>query len=215
MFRTLTSRLTLWQTALFGALSIMIFCLIYLVLKSNLRQRMDEELINESGEFEAIYHARGAGALRAEFKLESESEGVKRVFYRLFSPDLKDLIASDLGSWKGLGSPPPMAAAIPPGGESLATITIAGQRHNARVIYRRFSDGSIVQIGATVEDDDKLLENIRKIFGTAIVMVLFCGGAIGWFVAKRAMRGVDRVTRTAARIGPGDFGVRVPSRNEG
>lgn len=215
MFRTLTSRLTLWQTALFGALALVIFCLVYFILKSNLRQRMDEELINESSEFETLYHARGAEALRAEFKLESESEGVKRVFYRFFSPDMRERFASDLGSWKGLGPPPPMVAGIPTGMKSLATISIAGQRHNARVIYRKFSDGNVVQLGATLEDDDELLGGIREIFGIAIVLMLLCGGAIGWFVATRAMRGVERVTHAAIRIGPTEFGTRLPSHNEG
>lgn len=215
MLRTLTSRLTLWHTALFAALSVLLFGLVSLALKTNLRARMDEELRNESGELEKLYRRDGIEALRSEFRTEGESEGFKRVFFRFFSSTGEQVLASNMSAWGGLGAPPPAAAALPPGGALLTTVSVTRRPHDARVIYKKTGDGCLIQIGVTTEDDDHLLAHIHKVFGATIAVMLLFGGAAGYFVAKKAMRGVEGVTKTAVRIGRGDFTHRVPLAGKG
>ena len=170
MFRTVTARLALWLAVLYTVLSVTVFGLLYVTLKSNLRQRQDEALLNESKEFEGMYLTQGVEALRDEFKRESESEGSKRVFFRLFSRSLEEHIASNLKGWKGLGSPPAAVTGLASGGVVLATLSVPGHPHDARVIYRKLSDGTIIQIGYSLEDDDALANHLRRIFATATAL---------------------------------------------
>jgi len=215
MFRTITSRLALWYAALFAVVSITVFSLAYLMLKSNLNQRMAGELLNEAKEFEGIYRSQGIEGLRAGFEREAESEGGKRVFFRLFSARMEELAASDLSAWKGLGPPPAALTSLPRDNYKFETISIPGRVHGVRSIFNKSHDGAIIQIGYTLEDDDDLIAHYRMIFGAAIAVMLICGSAVGWFTARRAMRGVERVAHTAARIGKGEFARRVPLGNEG
>jgi heavy metal sensor kinase len=215
MFRSLTSRLTLWHTAIFAALSLVLFGLVSLALRTNLRARTDEELENESREFEDLYRRNGIEALRSEFRLEGESEGFKRIFFRFFSSGGEQLLASDMSAWGGLGAPPPAAATLAPGRSLIAASALPGRPHGARMIYRKTGDGGLIQIGITTEDDDHLLAGIRRVFGAAIAVMLFFSGVAGYFIARKAMRGVTRVTDAAVRIGQGDLARRVPPAREG
>ena len=55
IFRTVTFRLTLWYAALFAAMSLAVFLVVYIALSSSLRERTDEDLLNTAHEFEARY----------------------------------------------------------------------------------------------------------------------------------------------------------------
>ncbi len=215
MFRTVTSRITLWYTAIFGLLSLFVFGLVNLAVVTRLRARMDAELGNESREFEEIYRRGGIEALREGFRLEGESDGYKRVFFRFFSPAGDRLLSSDIGSWGELGGLPAAASALPPGRAILCTPAAPGLARRARAIYRKTGDGHVIEIGATTEDDDDLVRGVHRVFGSALLVMLLCGGAAGYGIARRAMRGVTRVTDTAVRIGKGDLARRVAPGGEG
>ena len=215
MLSRVSSRLTLWYTALFAALSVTVFALLYTVLKTNLGQRMDEALLNEARELEALYQTQGIDALRAEFKREAESEGTKRVFFRLLSPRPAKCASSDLNEWAGLDPLPPAAANLQPQTELFGTISLPGQNHDTRVIYKKTDNDAVIQIGYTRKDDDELIANYRVIFGAGTAVMLLCGGDVGWYMAKKAMRGVEQITHFAAHIGKGDFTQRIALDNEG
>ncbi|MCX6355035.1 MAG: HAMP domain-containing sensor histidine kinase [Candidatus Aureabacteria bacterium] len=215
MLSRVSSRLTLWHTALFAALSITVFALLYTVLKTNLGQRMDESLLNEAKEFETLYQTQGIDALRAEFKMEAEAEGTQRVFFRLLSPRPEECASSDLSEWAGLDPPPAEVANLQPRTELFGTLSLPGQDHAIRVIYKKMDNGAIIQIGYTRKEDDDLIANYRALFGACIAVMLLCGGVVGWYMAKKAMRAVERITHFAEHIGKGDFRQRIALDNEG
>lgn len=84
-----------------------------------------------------------------------------------------------------------------------------------RVGYRRFKDGNLMIIGASLHNDARLLEEYRKLFGGVFGVMLLLGGFIGYFLTRRAMQGVERVTGTATHISKGDLNRRVPVGREG
>lgn len=215
VFQTVTFRLTLYYTILFGVVSLTVFGLVYVTLTANLKQRMDEALRNEVHAFEMFYRINGIDALREEFKWEAEAVGIQRVFFRIISPHLDVMATSDMSAWKGLVLPRNLAQRLVNGQEALETLTIPGTEHHARVISKQIFDGNIIQIGNTVHDDEELVEAYRQIFTSAIMIMLLCGAIVGWLVARRAMAGVERVTETAVGIGKGDLSRRVPQGNEG
>ncbi len=77
------------------------------------------------------------------------------------------------------------------------------------------TDGNVIRVGNTLERNEILLKRYRETFGTALMIMLVCGGFVGWLLAKKAMSGVKRVTETAVRIGMHDFGHRVALTGEG
>ncbi len=213
--RTATFRLTLWYTAVFGGLSLVVFLIVYVSLISHLREQTDNQLLNTAEEFAVLYQDHGVAALQAEFRREAESRGIKRVFLRLLTPDGKVLAASDLSHWNRLRASRRQTA-VPAGNRPLfSTLSLPGRRHRVRLVSRLTRDNRVIEIGTTLQGNETMLERYRETFGTALVIMLVCGGFIGWLLARKAMSGVHRITHTATRIGKGDLARRVPPGNEG
>lgn len=208
-FRTLAFRLTLWYLVLFSILSIAIFSIMYFSLISHFRQEMDDELLDAAKEFEDLYYTHGIKALEEEFQREARSEGLKRIFFRLVSPKGEVEASSDLSSWHGLPDLKLNKSTI------FQTLSLPGHLHKIRLLAKPTEDGHIIEIGATLKDDELLTEKYRRTFGIALAIMLLCGGLVGWLVAKKAMSGVERITKAAMRIGKHDLKERVPLGNEG
>ncbi len=210
--RTTTFRLTLWYLVVFSALSLAVFLVGYMSLASHLQEQTDNEIMGTAEEFEALYREHGVEALRAEFRREAKSRGTRRVFFELLSPEGNLLASSDLSQWNGLEKAHPAPSENQP---FFRTLTVRGHRHKVRVIGRAATDGNMIMIGSTLQGIEIMLERYREAFGAALATMLICGGLVGWFLARKAMSGVQRVTDTATRIGRHDFGRRVELADEG
>ncbi len=214
LLRTVTLRLTLWYVVLFGALSLVVFLIVYMSLTTHLAKRLDASLRDEATEFESLYKSHGVKALQAEFQREAKSQGTNRVFFRLLSPELKVIITSPPEHWKGLKNDKTllkMAAESP----NISTMKIPGHHYRVRVISKKTYNGSILQIGMTMKYNDLLMAKYRETFGIAIAVMLISGGLVGWLMAKHAMSGVQRVTGIVSQIGGADLDRRVPLKDEG
>ncbi len=215
LFATVTFRLTLMYALLFGALSLVVFVLVYLSLTSGLGRRTDVELMDTLQEFRSLYESQGAEALGAEFRREAQSRGIEDVFFRLVSSSGRVLASSDLSAWKGLGPPGPRPETARPERPVFTTLKIPGLPHRVRVIRGATGDGSFIEIGASLSGNELLMERYRETFGYAFLVMLVSGALLGWLMARRAMAGVQRVTKTAVQIGGKDLGLRVPLGKEG
>jgi heavy metal sensor kinase len=213
--RTTTFRLTLWYLGVFSTLSLAVFGVVYVFLASHLYDQTDNELLNTATEFRSLYEEQGVKALQAEFTREAASRGTGRVFFELISPEGKLLATSDLSQWNGPETSHLDADGASGNKASFRTLLLPGHRHKARVISISATDGNVIKIGSTLEGDEILLERYRETFGTALVIMLVCGGFVGWLLARKAMSGVKRVTETANRIGRQNFGRRVTLAGEG
>lgn len=211
---TVRFRLTLIYTALFAVLSLAVFLLTYLVLASGLQQRIDADLQKSAKEFEAIYRTQGIKALSDDFRHESEAKGIEDVFFRLLSPHRELLASSNLRAWGELAEKTSLAAP-PHKGLAFITIALSGHHYKVRVASSNLGEGNTLQIGYSLNDNDKLINHVRETFLLAFALTLICGCGIGWFVGKRAMSGVDRITQIAAHIGQGNIASRVILYNEG
>lgn len=214
--RTTTFRLTLWYLGVFSVLSLAVFVVVYMFLASRLYDQTDNEIMNTAKEFEALYREHGVKALQAEFTREAASRGIGRVFSELISPEGKLLATSDLSQWSGLETARLDATAPSEDKASFRTLSLPGHRHKVRVISMPAADGNVIKVGGALAGDEILLERYRETIGTALAIMLVCGGFVGWLLARKAMSGVKRVTETATRIGRHDFfGQRVTLADEG
>lgn len=214
-FATVTFRLTLMYALLFGALSLVVFVLVYISLTSGLGKRTDVELMDTLHEFTSLYASHGTEALKAEFRREAQSRGVDHVFFRLISKTGKVTASSDLSAWQEFDRHSLQPKTSPSGKPAFATLKIPGHRHRARIIIGATGDGHFIEIGTTLTGNELLMERYRETFGYAVLVMLISGVLVGWLMARRAMAGVQRVTKTAGEIGGGDLSRRVPLGKEG
>ncbi len=215
LVRTVTARLTLWYCAVFAVPVLAVFVLVYSILARDLNQRVNQDLVDDLAEFAELYRTRGLAALQAEFDREAASDGVEVISLVLFGPDLEVRAASDLSRWQGADALRPDAARVPPSAPLIRTIRVPGKAAPARAAVQRLEDGTFLLVARTLDNDRELLASYRRVCAIGLVVMLVSGGLTGWFLARRAMAGVARVTRTAWRIGASDLDRRVPVGNEG
>lgn len=213
--RTTTFRLTLWYTTVFGGLSFVVFIIIYVSLMSHLKEQTDNELLNKAKEFSVLYDNHGTQALQSEFRRESESSGIKRVFFRLLSPQGEILVSSDLRQWTWLKSSRNQSGYTVEKGFSFNTLSLPNHQHKVRVVSKFTIDGNMIEVGSSLQSNELMMVKYREIFGIALMIMLICGGFVAWLLARKVMSGVCRVTQTANRIRKGDLSRRVPLGNEG
>jgi heavy metal sensor kinase len=214
--QTTTFRLTLWYLVVFSALSVAVFLVVYISLALRLQNETDQEIMDKSKEFAELYRDHGVSALQAEFRREAQSQGTRQAFFRLLLPDGKVLATSDVSPWAGLGTLHSRADDARRNGPSYRTLSLPGRRYKVRLLSMPANDKHVIEIGRSLKAPELILEKYRETFGTAMAVMLVCGGLFGFLLARKAMAGVQRVTETATRIGrQEDLGRRVPPAHEG
>ena len=207
--RTTTFRLTLWYLGVFSILSLAVFGVVYFLLASHLHDQTDLEIEDTAKEFSALYREHGLDALQSEFAREADSQGRERVFFELRSPE-NFVLATTRPDEDLVPAPSPKGNSL-----IFQSLEIPGSEHRMRIGSIRLPDENLLQIGTTLEGDEILLERYRETFGAALVIMLLCGGLVGWLLARKAMAGVKQVTETANRIEGYDFARRVQVSHQG
>lgn len=214
--RTLALRLTLWYAAIFAASSLLAFVLVYALMVAVVQERTDGDLGEDIGEFAAFMRLGGLERVKAEMAAETQGEEASTAFLRLWSRDGRLLMATDLSAWTEVGIPRAELLLLGLGDEPvLETLTLPGRKHQVRTVYGAIAPDMVLQIGASLEDDEEFLATLLKGFLIVLALVIVLGGPIGWFMARRALRGVEDVTRTATDIADGALDQRVTPRYRG
>lgn len=213
--RTVTFRIAILYMGLSSVVAGVVFLLVYFRLANDLMDRTNEEILQMVSELRYIHERRGREGAYAEIKILEETEGVNRMFARVMAPDLTLIVASKMIPRASLDNGRSLFIDLPANSARFKSIQIPNRHHQMRSVCLKGLDGTIYQVGYTLRDNDKILEDFRRVFSLAFVVLLVCGGIVGWFLTRRAMQGVARVREAALRIGTGDFDSRVPLGNEG
>jgi heavy metal sensor kinase len=213
---TLAFRLTLWYAGIFTLSSLAAFSSFYFSISSITQQRTDQELSNELSEFSFLLASKGMDAVKANIDLEAQSNGVEKMFFRVVTADGKELASSNMASWKDIGASRAALKRLTDGaGRVFETLTVPEHHHDVRVAYGAIGPKTIMQIGQSLKDDKEFMEITREIFGVTLVALMGVAGLIGWFMARRALQGVEEVTQTATEISKGALETRVPVKARG
>jgi signal transduction histidine kinase len=155
-------------------------------------------------------------AMTTFINIEAESSGVEKMFLRVMTADGKELATSNMSSWNDIGVSKTALKRLADGaGLAFETQTASEHHHKIRVAYGAIGPGMIIQIGQSLEDDEEFLEMSREIYGITLIVFMAAAGLIGWFLARRALQGVEEVTRTATAIADGTLGQRVSVKTGG
>ncbi len=213
-FKTVTFRLTLWYTILFSILSLAVFTIVYVSLTWHLLAQEDNELLATAKEFSSLYDERGIRALQAEFQREAKSRGIRQVFFSLLSSKGKVLASSDMKHWAG-GVISTAGVDVSERRPVFRTIPLPGRHYKARIIFMPTRDGKLLELGLSLQDRNRTMKRYGETFGITLVIMLLWGSMLGWFLTRKAMAGVQRVTQTAIQIKEGNLASRVSPGGEG
>lgn len=180
--------------------------------------RVDQDLITEAKEIDKDLREDGLEEVLDDIRKEAKEEGLRRVFFNLLSADMKDVGSSDLSEWAHLKKQDLLDwAALSLNNKTvLHTIESPDSRFKARIISFSINQGQyVIQIGKIIRDTEELTGKFSRVFAGAVFVMLVCGIIFSWLGTTRIMRGVERITETALRIGKESLSHRVPLENKG
>ncbi|MGD8521143.1 MAG: HAMP domain-containing sensor histidine kinase [Desulfobacterales bacterium] len=216
IWNTLAFRLTLLYAAIFFISTFAALFVVYLLSSSIILKLTDQELANEHVEFASLYKQHGIEAIKNAAKIEAESEGPEKMFYRIFSRSGKELGASDLSTWGDLN---PVRTGLyqldEKDNSKFLSLDIPDRPYGLRIMNANIEPDLILQIGLSLEENAYFIEAFRKIFAVAMIAVLLIAAGAGWLLAKRALVGVEEVTRAAVQISESTLNLRVPIKARG
>ncbi len=207
LFRTVAFRLAVWYAALFSMSLLALYLAFYFMLSAYALRLTDGTLREEVLEVSGVMD-KSLEALAAEIRREAEFDGVQKIFFRLLDREGNLIASSDLSSWGDLNAHVP-AGRWPESEGKFFTVALASRPAAIRILEVPLDATRRLQVGLSMEESAELLKRIREVFGMAFLAVVAVSGLAGWFMARRAMSGVERVTEAAAAIAGGALGRRV------
>jgi len=215
MFKSLTGRLTTLYAGLLILLAVSVFMVFYTSLYIQLLNRVDEELLEDAREIEFVINSQETSEVQAFVIEEISPEDTDNKFIRIVDNRGKIIASTDLTQWIDLDQKMQALTANSTGEVIIKSVSWEGKENKARVISKPIANNTLVQLGFIQKDNEKLLSDLKTIFMGATSLFAVLGGLLGWFMARRALTGVERITETALQIEGGDFTHRVSVRNEG
>jgi heavy metal sensor kinase len=213
---TLAFRLTLWYAGVFTVSACVAFLLFYYLISSFILDQTDQELLSQASRFSLLLDSEGSDSVINSALIEAEAAGVKKVFFCFLYRNGKIFSSSDMSYWKDMDIDQTAIKVLL--GEKqpvFQTIPIAGRKEKARILYAILSPSIILQVGVAMESYSRFLEALRGIFIVTMTFLIFLAAGVGWFMARRAVSGIEAVTRTAQKISGGTLEQRVPVKARG
>ena len=213
---TLAFRLTLWYAGIFALSSCIAFLLFYTLITSVIRDRTDQELAGQVRRFAAALASEGIDEVTKAAVIEAQAAGVRKVFFRLLYANGVAFSSSNMAYWQDIAIRGSAIQQLLRGtGPVFETVVIPGRKDEVRILYAMLSPGIIVQVGEAMESYSRFLDAFKGIFITTMAFLIVLAAGVGWFMAKRAVSGVEAVTRTARMISAGTIEERVPVKARG
>jgi heavy metal sensor kinase len=213
---TLAFRLTLWYAGIFTVSACVAFLLFYALITSVILERTDQELLDHAGQFSTVLAARGLNGAENLALIEAQAAGVRKVFFRLLYPTGLAFSSSNMEYWTDIGVGKQAIERLV--GESrpvFETVEVPRRNDRVRVLYAIIGPGVILQVGQSMENYSRLVDAFNRIFVATMVLLIALAAGVGWFMARRAVSGVEAVTRTAHGISGGTLDERVPVNQRG
>ncbi len=208
---SLAFRLTLWYAGIFLVTSCIAFLFFYLLITTVIRERTDQDLLEEVRILVSIRNTQGIQAARQQATLQAQAAGEKKIFFRFLYPTGIAFSSSNMTYWRDIGIKRSILTRLLEDNQPVFdTIKSPDRQHQIRVLYAFVSPSVILQIGQSMENHTRFIEAFRKIFITTMAILFFVAAVVGWFLARRALAGVETVTQTARHISGSSLEDRVP-----
>lgn len=213
---TLAARLTVWYAGVFLVCFGLAFLLFYLVMDHTLGQKIDEDLAEDILEFRLLLKNEGLPRVESEIEREAGSSEPQEIFLRMLDSSGANLFGSYAGHWPGMEQLTLQQGLIANSPEPRFTTTYGeGDDFPTRVVSAPIGPDLWLQIGESMEDRSEFMGLILRLFSLTFLVVVALAAVIGWVLARRALRGVEEVSRAAAEVAEGRLEGRVSRGNRG
>lgn len=207
---TLAFRLTLRYALAFFSFIALGFLVLYFGIVSILNEEMEEDLEEDVTELAILYKNEGLESLKREIDREVKPGEEETIFIRLLSQDGSLLYSSDLARWPDLSIDNVAINKVLSGKNPIvSTAKFPGQEFETHMVYGAVGPDLVLNIGESFEEKHDLLEIIQEVLAVILVLAIPLASLISWFMAKQAVRGIERVSRTAEQIKLGKLDMRV------
>jgi heavy metal sensor kinase len=194
----------------------MVFLIFYLGVSSFFRYQSDQDHQDQVRRFSILLASQGPLSLGDSSIIEAEAAGVKEVFFRFLYVNGQVFSSSNMSYWKDIGVDETAIKTLLAQEEPVfRTIAIAGRRDNIRILYAELNPYIIMQVGVTMRSYTRFLDAFRGVFIATTICLVFAAAGVGWFMARRAVSGIEAVTRTAQKISGSALEERVPVKARG
>ncbi len=208
--RTVAFRLTLWYAGIFLLVSVGVFSSLYFLVHSYLIQRIDSWLEAEVGESFAMFKEVGLEELKEDISAEESAIGEDKVFFRLVTAEGREIAVSDLSAWGTFSLEETMSGRVNDFAPAYQTVLFPGDQHATRIVEAFITPGVIFQMGQNMKAEDEFMNRLKFIFACVGFGAVLLSFGIGWFMARRVLAGVEKVTQTARLISNATLDKRVP-----
>jgi len=213
---TLAFRLTLWYAGVFTVSSCVAFLLFYILITSFIQERIDQELQSQVNRFSTLLVSEGVEAVKNDAVIEAQAAGIKKVFFRFLSLRGQVFSSSNISYWKDININEMAIKELLQGSNHVfETTTIPDHKDKVRILYALLNPSIILQVGQAMESYSRFLDAFKGIFITTMALLIILAAGVGWFMARRAVSGVEAITQTAQSISGGTLGKRVPVKTRG
>mgnify|MGYP001199456469 FL=1 len=212
--RSIALRLTLFYALFFGIVTTGGGILLYHLVRIHLLEEIDQDLLRQQQEVASILVSRDNHALLTELASSTADGGREDYFVRILGANGQVELASDLRAWH-VPLPTIPAGGMETGRHEYLTVEIPDARRQARVLISAVAPGRYVQVGLSLADSMAFLRHFEHYGLLILFSMLTLGTLAGWALARKAMAGVESVTRAAERIADGHFSDRVKVAGQG
>lgn len=206
-WRTLRVRLTAWYILLLGLILLLFSAYLYVQFQRNLLAQLDAALeIAASQALGNVYDEGDTATFQNTESFRDMSSRLSETGFavRLISPD--GSVVDGFGDFR----------ALPPWSGNVAYTTLEWNdvlwRLHAQPIAAEGRSLGWIQVGQPITVAEVAADSLLAQILIGLPLILLLAGGVGFFLADRALRPIDRMTRTAQSIGASGLNQRIGYR---
>lgn len=217
IIHTSAFRLTVFLTGIFVLALIGILWLIEMYTAFSHDEGVTQSPLLEAEGFSFVLLLKGIEDFNTGIILESDPKEVGSVSYWVLSRDGEGNGSSDTPSWRivpGESDVEKVKNSI----DNFQTLIATGTPPRARILYSIMGEDSndkIIQLKESGTGHEYFLWRLGGTYKISIILVFIASGVVGWYIVRRTLKGVEKVTQTATQISEGDYDSRVPILGKG
>jgi heavy metal sensor kinase len=212
--RSLALRLTLWYGVVFTLSAAAVLLALYIVLAALLREETDRELLSQFNTFRRVAEEKDADAVRRVMVLEAQAAGERKIFIRLLTPDGAAYSSTNMSHWKEIRVGRDAIRRILEGAPFVFESREDPQGRSVRLLYGMVGPGVMMQLGRSLDTLDRFSAVFQRIAWIMLAGLPIISGLAGWFLSRKALSGLEAVTRTAVRISRGELDRRAATGHD-
>ena len=209
---TLGFRLTFWYASAFLVCLVAALLALFIYLDTILNNRMDEDLREDIAEFQELLTDDGLDKVISEMEREINSSDESEVFLRLLDGQGTVVFSSDVSEWEGLDAATTLVFQkdTVQSHPVLETLEFPNQEYPVRVVLGKIGPDIILQVGETLAEKEEIMELLFVVFAGMVFLGIPLASGVGWLIARKAVSGIEEVSRAARTSNGAIWIVRLP-----